>query len=124
MKSQGIGWVKRKVMAKASITLHIDHDESTDILKVKTKLPLGMSIDQSLKLDGTEVELKSPLGDRMKVIPNWKDDTKQCMRVKTNNLDTNKKSVMERIMPTPDTMQDTVINADNIKMVRHFKKVK
>ena len=119
LKSQGIGYMKRKLMAMASVTLTIDH--KGDIMKVKAKLPIG-EIDEELALDGTEKYTTNPMGDEIKMAANWKDDTKQILIIKTYNLKTKKDVTMERSMPDKNTLIDKMTNVDGISMIRNFKR--
>ena len=121
MKSQGIGWAKRKLMSVASVTLTIDQDNNKNIMKVKAKLPIG-EVDEELVLDGSTKETKNPMGDTIKMCAAWKDDKKQILVIKTDNQKTKKKVTMERSMPNINELKDQMTNEDNISMVRTFKR--
>eukprot|EP00486_Rosalina_sp_Unknown_P004939 CAMPEP_0201567562 /NCGR_PEP_ID=MMETSP0190_2-20130828/8107_1 /ASSEMBLY_ACC=CAM_ASM_000263 /TAXON_ID=37353 /ORGANISM="Rosalina sp." /LENGTH=173 /DNA_ID=CAMNT_0047987695 /DNA_START=27 /DNA_END=548 /DNA_ORIENTATION=+ len=119
MKSQGIGYMKRKLMSMASVTLTIDHQGDT--MKVKAKLPIG-EINEELPLDGTTKQTTNPMGDEIKMTASWKDDTKQVLIIKTDNLKTKKKVTMTRSMPDKDTLKDEMTNDQGISMTRNFKR--
>ncbi len=120
MKSQGIGYMKRKMASMASITLTIQHKNG--FLNVKSKLPIGGEREDELPLDGTEKQITNPMGEEVIFAASWKDDNKQVLIVKTNNLTRKKKVTTERFMPDKDTLKDKMTNTDGVTMTRTFKR--
>eukprot|EP01084_Bolivina_argentea_P166663 289311_1 len=64
MKSQGIGYLKRKLMSMASITLTLKHNDKDNILQAKAKLPIG-EINEEIPLNGTDKETTTQMGDKI-----------------------------------------------------------
>ena len=122
LKSQGVGWAVRKVAAAASMTINIEQSETS--LKIKAKLPIGSPIDQDIPLDGTKITNKTPTGDDGTIIIQWKDDKKQVLVMKTENLTKKTSATIERYMPDKDTMKDDIVNAKGVKMTRIFNRKK
>eukprot|EP00484_Ammonia_sp_Unknown_P020822 CAMPEP_0197028814 /NCGR_PEP_ID=MMETSP1384-20130603/8415_1 /TAXON_ID=29189 /ORGANISM="Ammonia sp." /LENGTH=180 /DNA_ID=CAMNT_0042457873 /DNA_START=26 /DNA_END=568 /DNA_ORIENTATION=+ len=119
MKSQGIGYMKRKLMSMASITLNIDHKGES--LKVNAKLPIG-EINEELTFDGKEKTTKNPMGEEVRMKAEWSDGSKTKLIIKTHNIKNDKKVTMERTMPDANTLQDVMTNDQNITMTRTFKR--
>eukprot|EP01083_Nonionella_stella_P135154 411088_1 len=121
LTAQGVGFVKRKLAAKGSMTMTIVQ-ETDKILKINAASTLK-TVDQVIILNDKEFEMESPMGHKLKVIAKWEDDTKQCIVMSINNLDTKKQTTMRRTMPSNDKMEDEVENDKGNKMVRKFKRV-
>ena len=121
LKSQGVGFAKRKIAAVASVTLKLDH--KGDSLKIETQTPIK-NMNQELKLDGKDTEMENPMtGDKVKFNLTWKDDTKTVIVIKSNNLTTKRIVTTERSIPSQNQMIDEMVNDKGAKMSRVFKRI-
>eukprot|EP01083_Nonionella_stella_P112748 332043_1 len=123
MKSEGYGYVLRKLMSLASITCTIKHDLYHNTMEAKAKLPIGC-IYENLILDGKTVfETTSPFGDKLSMTAHWNDvNKKEKVIVQIHNLSTNKTIVMDRYMINSNQMCEKMVNASELVMVRTFKR--
>eukprot|EP01084_Bolivina_argentea_P166664 289313_1 len=121
MKSQGIGYLKRKLLAMASITLTLEH--KGNILHAKVKLPIG-EVDEKIPLDGTDKETTNPMGDKIKMSANWSEDKNKpgTLVIKTYNYNKKNATTLTRVMPDENTLKDTMSNQSGVSMTRTFKR--
>eukprot|EP01084_Bolivina_argentea_P303370 523747_1 len=122
MKSEGMGYMRRKLLQKLSLTYSLEHHENE--MKLHAKFLFG-SFDIEYSLDGKVKETLSPMEKhktRLNAI--WFDDRKQKIIIKTHDLITNKKTILERWMPNKNELYDTITNEKKISMTRRFKRKK
>jgi len=111
----------RKLAGAASQTIDIKQTETH--LEIKTKFFLG-EFEQSLPFDGTTVEMKDPRGNDQKFSVQWKDEKKQSLLIKCENLTKKTKATVERFLVDKDTMKDVVVNDKDVQMIRIFHRNK
>eukprot|EP01084_Bolivina_argentea_P162895 283437_1 len=122
MKSQGSGYLKRKLMSMTSMTLTLQHNRDT--LKVHTKYPFIGEINEEISLNGTGKETTNEDGHKTKTIAEWHDDESKSgtLIITTYNLTTNNTSTVEMVLIDDNTLKDTINNHKGASMTRTFQR--
>ena len=126
MKSEGFGYILRKLIAAAPMTVTNTHDLDGNKMEIQTQLPVGKPIHDKLILNGKTVfKTVSPFGDNMEMISYWKDNDKQ-ERVITEitNLKTKSIVTVERYLLNQNELFESMTNLNKIQMKRKYKRKK
>ena len=121
MKAQGHGYLMRKAMA-VSHTLNIDiqGNDAKEIFKVPMMSPFV--IEYVFGAPATERK-DAFSGDILKEEWYWKDDSKQIMIHKSDNITRNQKTILERSLIDEHTMKDFYTHEGiNVQMTRIYKR--
>ena len=126
MKSEGFGYIMRKLIGAASMTVTITHDLNENKMEIQTKLPVGKPVHDKLILDGKSIfKTVSPFGDNMEMITYWKDiNEKEIVITEVTNLKTKSVVRVERYLLNENELIESMTNLNKIKMIRKFKRKK
>ena len=120
LKSQGVGFAKRKISSIASVTLKIEHNG--DSLRVETQTSFkNWSLD--MNIDGNDQETDDPVtGEKIRFNLSWKSEAKRIMVIRIYNLSTKRTITNERSMPTMNELRENMVNDKGATMLRVFKR--